>query len=144
MFVYLNINYKKKTAKMSLLDTLQTVKFHISSVETSLTELEKGRKAAAPRARKSIQASRQLLSELRKLIMLNLKALPVNKRINLDLKFNQRVKTTDTSPTPPPTPEVLIPEVLIPEVLTPVDVMRLKRKYVKRSIKKVMPFGLLE
>ena len=134
MFVYLNINYKKKTAKMSLLDTLQTVKFHISSVETSLTELEKGRKAAAPRARKSIQASRQLLSELRKLIMLNLKALPVNKR----------VKTTDTSPTPPPTPEVLIPEVLIPEVLTPVDVMRLKRKYVKRSIKKVMPFGLLE
>ena len=124
---------------MSLLDTLQTVKFHISSVETSLTELEKGRKAAAPRARKSIQASRQLLSELRKLIMLNLKALPVNKR----------VKTTDTSPTPPPTPEVLIPEVLIPEVLipevlTPVEVMRLKRKYVKRSIKKVMPFGLLE
>ena len=101
MFVYININYKKKTAKMSLLDTLQTVKFHISSVETSLTELEKGRKAAAPRARKSIQASRQLLSELRKLIMLNLKALPVNKR----------VKTTDTSPTPPPTPEVLIPEV---------------------------------
>ena len=134
MFVYLNINYKKKTAKMSLLDTLQTVKFHISSVETSLTELEKGRKAAAPRARKSIQASRQLLSELRKLIMLNLKALPVNKR----------VKTTDTSPTPPPPPEVLIPEVLIPEVLIPVEVMRLKRKYVKRSIKKVMPFGLLE
>ena len=112
---------------MSLLDTLQTVKFHISSVETSLTELEKGRKAAAPRARKSIQASRQLLSELRKLIKLNVKALPVNKRVKTSHAISKIVckeavpeddKPTDTSPT-------FQLEVLIPEVEKP------KRKCVK-------------
>ena len=104
---------------MSLLDTLQTVKFHISSVETSLTELEKGRKAAAPRARKSIQASRRLLSELRKLIMLSVKALPVNKR----------VRPTDISPPPPDIS-------LTPSSSPAVEDMKPKRKYVKRSLKK--------
>jgi hypothetical protein len=128
MFVYLNINYKKKTAKMSLLDTLQTVKFHVSSVESSLTELENGRKAAAPRARKSIQSSRRLLSELRKLIMLSVKALPVNKRVNpldispTDISPPPDISPTDISLTPPPPPAV--------------EDMKPKRKYVKRSLKK--------
>ena len=102
---------------MSLLDTLQTIKFHISSVESNLTELEKGRKAAAPRARKSIQSSRRLLSELRKLIMLNLKALPVNKR----------VKPLDISPPPPDIS-------LTPPSSPAVEDIKSKRKY--RSLKK--------
>ena len=107
---------------MSLLDTLQTVKFHVSSVEASLTELEKGRKAAAPRARKSIQSSRRLLSELRKLIMLSVKALPVNKRVKpQDFSPPPDISLTP-SPTPPPSPAV--------------EVMKPKRKYVKRSLKK--------
>ena len=103
---------------MSLLDTLQTIKFHISSVESNLTELEKGRKAAAPRARKSIQSSRRLLSELRKLIMLNLKVLPVNKR----------VKPLDISPTP--SPDIS----LTPPSSPAVEDIKSKRKY--RSLKK--------
>ena len=111
---------------MSLLDTLQTVKFHISSVETSLTELEKGRKAAAPRARKSIQASRRLLSELRKLIMLSVKALPVNKRVKL------KSKTLDFDDISPPPPDIS----LTPSSSPAVEYMKPKRKYVKRSLKK--------
>jgi hypothetical protein len=118
---------------MSLLDTLQTIKFHISSVESNLTELEKGRKAAAPRARKSIQSSRRLLSELRKLIMLNLKALPVNKRVKLKSKIELNSLELisdfdDISPTP--SPDIS----LTPPSSPAVEVMKPKRKY--RSLKK--------
>ena len=67
---------------MSLLKQLEIVKVHITTVESNLEDLEnKGRKASAPKARKSIQECRKLLFDLRKDIMTHVKSIPVKPRV---------------------------------------------------------------
>ena len=66
---------------MSLFDSFAKIKVHIEQVETNLHDLEnKGRKSAAPRARKSVQECRKLLMELRKEIMIHVKQMPTVKK----------------------------------------------------------------
>jgi hypothetical protein len=66
---------------MSLSASIQTIKVHMDQVESNLLDLEtKNRKSAAPRARKSIQECRKLLTELRKEIMVSVKGLPTTTR----------------------------------------------------------------
>ena len=102
---------------MSLVETLQIAKFHIATIESNLISLESGRKAAAPRARNSIQETRKFWSELRKSTMLKLNTLPASTRVKLDLT---------------PTPQQQFQQQPSPEV----EIAKPKRKYVKRSIKK--------
>ena len=78
---------------MSLTQTPQNIKVHIQTVESNLQELEgKNRKSAAPRARKSIQECRKLLTDLRKDIMISVKSLPTTTRVTA----NNRMKIPDS------------------------------------------------
>ena len=67
---------------MSLINSFSKIKVHFEQVEANLNDLEiKGRKSAAPRARKSVQECRKLLMELRKEIMTHVKQLPTVKKV---------------------------------------------------------------
>jgi len=70
---------------MGLIDTVNTLKSHIDNVSTEIQSLEAGRKAAAPRARKSLQEIKKLSHELRKGVIEHLNTLkPVKAPIELE------------------------------------------------------------
>lgn len=64
----------------SLTEQILLMKKSLDETEKELKELEGGRKASAPRARKSLQALKQSSHQLRKQITESVKSMPVKKR----------------------------------------------------------------
>ena len=65
---------------MSLTDSINNIRAHLSTAESELTSLQAGKKASSGRARKSLQQIKQLSHLLRKQIIEHTKALPTKKR----------------------------------------------------------------
>ena len=65
---------------MSLTDSINNIRAHLSTAESELTSLVAGKKASSGRARKSLQQIKQLSHLLRKQIIEHTKALPTKKR----------------------------------------------------------------
>ena len=66
---------------MSLNDQILLMRQSLDETERELKALEGGRKASAPRARKSLQALKQSSHQLRKQITESVKSMPTKKRI---------------------------------------------------------------
>ena len=80
----------------NLSESIAELKTLVSQTETELQSLLSGKKAAAPRARSSLQKIKTLSHTMRSDVMQHVKALPVNSRVK---------KTTDPvepEPIPPP------------------------------------------
>ena len=66
---------------MSLSDKYNEIQTHMNTLSSHLSELEvKKKKASAPKARASAQLAKNLLMELRKDIITNVKEIPVKPR----------------------------------------------------------------
>jgi hypothetical protein len=65
---------------MSLSEQLLLMRQSLDATEKELKSLESGRKASAPRARKSLQALKQSSHQLRKQITESVKGMPTKKR----------------------------------------------------------------
>lgn len=80
----------------NLSDQILLMKQSLDEAEKELKSLEAGRKASAPRARKSLQALKQSSHQLRKQITESVKSMPTKKRVSkkeevnvLDAKMSQ-------------------------------------------------------
>ena len=85
---------------MSLSEQILLMKQDLENVERELKSLEGGRKASAPRARKSLQNLKTSSHALRKQIVEHTKSLPIKKRT----KKEPVQSPEDFKPTPEPTP----------------------------------------
>ena len=88
---------------MRLINQLHTIKVHMATVEANILELEsKNRKSAGPRARKAIQSCRSLLTDLRKEIMVSVRAIPTKtkKQVSLNPDVEIIPNSDDDEPKP--------------------------------------------
>jgi len=96
----------------SLSDQILLMKQSLDETEKELKALEGGRKASAPRARKSLQALKQSSHQLRKQITDSVKSMPTKKRTKkeevniLDAKMSQVEEPAEVLQTSIPEPEV--------------------------------------
>ena len=65
---------------MSLTDSINNIRAHLTTAESEVASLVAGKKASSGRARKSLQHIKQLSHLLRKQIIEHTKALPTKKR----------------------------------------------------------------
>ena len=88
---------------MSLTEQILLMRKSLDETEKELKALEGGRKASAPRARKSLQSLKQSSHQLRKQITDSVKSMPTKKRTKkeevnvLDAKMSQ-VEEPETEP----------------------------------------------
>ena len=102
---------------MSLSEQILLMKQDLENVEKELKSLEGGRKASAPRARKSLQSLKTSSHALRKQIVEHTKSLPVKSRTKKEV--------VEEPPTPTPTPE---PEVEQPKATSSKKKAKPKKK----------------
>lgn len=95
----------------TLAENLSSLKSHVSTLETELADLMKGRKASSARARKLLQTLKTTSHTMRKQVVEHVKTMPV------------KTKTKVVSVVPEVVPEV--PEV-VPEVQTKKRTKRVK------------------
>ena len=88
---------------MSLADKVASIRSHLETAQREVQALEGGKKASAPRARKSLQEVKKLSHELRKVIVEHLKS----------VKGVKEVKPAETLPPPPPSPEPPVEKALV-------------------------------
>ncbi len=79
----------------TLIDRMNTLKGHIDSAFTEIESLEGGKKAAAPRARKSLQEIKKLSHELRKGVIEHLNTLKPVKPTPIELEAPEVKKVMD-------------------------------------------------
>tara|TARA_B110000902_G_scaffold256419_1_gene323185 strand:- start:884 stop:1261 length:378 start_codon:yes stop_codon:yes gene_type:complete len=112
---------------MSLLNQLEVIKVHIATVESNLTDLEgKHRKSAAPKARRSIQDCRKLLTDLRKNIMVHVKSIPTKTRVR-----KVKVSEVDVSEVDVSKPEEVI---LKPVMKKPIPKLEVPKPVVPKPV----------
>ena len=90
---------------MSLSDKVASIRSHLETAQREVQALEGGKKASAPRARKSLQEVKKLSHELRKVIVEHLKSVKGVKEV-------KGVKA-ETLPPPPPSPEPPVEKALV-------------------------------
>ena len=91
---------------MSLSDKVASIRSHLETAQREVQALEGGKKASAPRARKSLQEVKKLSHELRKVIVEHLKSVKGVKEVKV-------VKPAETLPPPPPSPEPPVEKALV-------------------------------
>ena len=94
---------------MSLSDKVASIRSHLETAQREVQALEGGKKASAPRARKSLQEVKKLSHELRKVIVEHLKSVKGVKEV----KVVKEVKPAETLPPPPPSPEPPVEKALV-------------------------------
>ena len=105
---------------MSFFKQLETIKVHISSVQSNLEDLEnKSRKASAPKARKSIQECRKLLFDLRKSIMAHVKNIPIKSR-----PVKVKVSEVDVSKVDVPKPEKVVLKPVMKKPINKLEILK--------------------
>ena len=90
---------------MSLSEQILLMKQDLENVERELKSLEGGRKASAPRARKSLQNLKTSSHALRKQIVEHTKSLPIKKRTKKEPVQNPEDFKPEPAPEQEPAPE---------------------------------------
>jgi hypothetical protein len=79
----------------TLIERMNTLRGHIDTAFSEIESLEGGRKASAPRARKSLQDVKKLSHELRKGVIEHLNTLKTVKPAPIELETAQMKKVMD-------------------------------------------------